>query len=178
MRVYFRGGAHPTRWDAFRAWGPTNARFDHHAPPSAVQQREILYAAATGLTCFAEVFQDGRIIDRSRNQPALVAFVTTRELVLLDLTGAWPTLAGASMNINSGPRPRAQRWSRCIYDAFPNIDGLYYPSSMHGNQPSVALCEPAKTAIPRAPSFNRLLSDPALLSVIRSAAHDIGYGLV
>ena len=82
------------------------------------------------------------------------------------------------MNINSGPRPRAQRWSRHIYDAFPDIDGLYYPSSMHGNQPSVALYERAKNAMPVAPSFNRLLSDPALLNVIRAAAHNIGYGLL
>lgn len=29
-RVYFTGGEHPTRWDEFRHYGPTSARFDHH----------------------------------------------------------------------------------------------------------------------------------------------------
>jgi len=32
------------------------------------------------------------------------------------------------MAIGTGPRPRAQRWSRAIYDAYPDLDGLYYLS--------------------------------------------------
>ena len=49
-RVYFTGGEYPTRWDEFRHFGPTNARFDHHVNDAHgeafVQERSILYCAA------------------------------------------------------------------------------------------------------------------------------------
>jgi hypothetical protein len=82
------------------------------------------------------------------------------------------------MALSSGPRPRAQRWSRAIYDAYPDAHGVFYPSSMHGNRPSVALYERALTALPPVPIFHRPLVDPALLPVLRRVAAQIGYGLV
>ncbi len=176
-RVYFRGGNHPTFWDTFRSYGPTAGRFDHHLPPSSAQQRSIFYGAAQGQTCLAEVFQDSRIIDRKARKPWLVGFHTRRDLTLLDLTGVWPTRAGASMVISSGPRPRAQRWSRAIYAAYPEIEGLYYPSSMAANRPAFALYERAIAAIPKSPAFHRPLSDPTLLTLLRNAARDLGYVL-
>jgi hypothetical protein len=82
------------------------------------------------------------------------------------------------MALSSGPRPRAQRWSRAIYDAYPDAHGVYYPSSMHGNRPAVALYERALSAFPPAPIFHRPLVDPALLSVLSWVASQIGYELV
>jgi hypothetical protein len=177
-RLYFRGGGHPTFWNTFRSFGPTRGRFDHQIPPPKLQVRRILYAAEEGPTCLAEVFQDSRIIDRTVKDPWLAAFELRQPLSLLDLTGAWPTRAGASMAISSGPRPRAQRWSRVIHQAYPKIQGLYYPSSMHGNRPSVALYERAAAAITDVPVFHRPLSDPALLPILSRVARDLGYGLV
>src|SRR2546426_6779076 len=61
-RVYFRGGPHPASWNQFRTHGPVSSgRFDHHDPPPHGQERAILYAAAEGPTCLAEVFQDTRV---------------------------------------------------------------------------------------------------------------------
>ncbi len=177
-RVYFRGGDHPTYWDTLRSFGPTTGRFDHHPPPSSVQERRILYSAEQGLTCLAEVFQDSRIIDRTARKPWIGAFRTRQDLTLLDLTGDWPTRAGASMVISSGPRPRAQRWSRAIYSAFADVDGLYYPSSMAASRPALALYERAGSAIPTAPAFHRPLSDPTLLTLLRNAARDLGYAVL
>ena len=177
-RVYFRGGDHPTFWDAFRSFGPTTGRFDHHLPPSSVQERSIFYGAEHGRTCLAEVFQESRIIDRAARKPWIVGFRIRRDLTLLDLTGTWPTRAGASMVLSSGPRPRAQRWSRAIYSEFPEIEGLYYPSSMAANRPAVALYERALPAMPAAPAFHRPLSDPTLLTLLRNAARDLGYVLL
>ena len=177
-RVYFRGGSHPTFWNVFRAFGPTRSRFDHQIPPPRFQARRILYAAEEGPTCLAEVFQDTRVIDRVARYPWLVGFAIRKPLTLLDLAGTWPTRAGASMALNSGPRPRAQRWSRAIYEAYPDIDGLYYPSSMHANRPAIALYERGVRAFPATPVFHRPLIDPALLSVLRRVAYDLGYGLV
>lgn len=182
-RVYLRAGDHPTVWSGFRAHGPTDGRFDHHlrdARGEARHQddRRILYAARAGPTAVAEAFQHARIIDRSSNDPWLVAFPIIRNVELLDLTGTWPTRAGASMKINSGPRPTAQRWSRTIHEAYPEIEGLYYCSSMHANKPCAAFYERAEDALPDRPLFNRPLDDPTWLELLRNTAADLGYLLV
>lgn len=181
-RLYFRGGAHPTLWHAFRSFGPLVGRFDHHLPGPGgrprLQERAVLYAAASGLTSLAELFQDTRTIDRNAREPWLVAFRTAEALTLLDLTGAWPTRAGASMALASGPRPRARRWARGIYLAYPGVQGLWYPSSMHANRPSLALWERGAAALPEAPVFHRPLADATLLTPLKNAAQELGYLLI
>ena len=174
------GGAHPTSWDQFRAFGPTESRFDHHLPPPSLQTREILYGAVgpkAGQTAIAEVFQATRVVERARRAPCLVAFDSTEDLRLLDLTGTWSTRAGASMAIASGPRSRARRWSQAIYEAFPELDGLVYGSSMNGNQPCVALYERAIRAMPARPMFNRMLSDPAMVTILKNVCVALNYTL-
>ena len=179
-RIYFAGGTHPGAWNAFRAFGPTTSRFDHHDPPKGVQAKTILYAADDPVTCLAEVFQATRVIDRHSGQPWLGGFDTAVDLDLLDLSGTWPTQAGASMAINTGPRPRAQAWSRLIWATYAPIHGIYYPSSMHQNAPSVALYERAQLqgVMPAAPAFNRAVSDRALASRLGAAAKTLGYGIL
>lgn len=179
-RIYFRGGRHPTRWDRMREFGPLpNARFDHHDEPRRVQEeRQILYAT-TGeeaiVTCLAEVFQENRLMDPYQNAPWLANFVLTDDVLLLDLTGPWPTRAGASMEINFGPRPRTRRWSKAIHQAYPDLCGLFYASSMHAGKPTVALYERARYAIPTIPTFNEPLSHPGLRPVMAHAAALLGY---
>lgn len=185
-RIYFQGGEHPTGWSAFRYFGPTNSRFDHHlssavgpgAGAGMAPDRGILYAATEGSVPFAEVFQEDRVIDRRRNGPWLVAFDLAAPVALLDLAGDWPTRAGASAAINSGQRPRARRWSQRIYEAYPMIAGLWYPSSMGGNRPAIALYERAARAMPGRPVFHRALADPALTAIVLRAAARFGYGVV
>jgi len=177
-RIYFAAGPHPTTWRDFRWFGPTNSRFDHHDSPARVQTRGVLYGAMEPITCLAEVFQATRTIDRAANAPWLVAFTTAQKLSLLDLTGTWPTRAGASMAIHSGPRPRARRWSYAIYDAYPRVEGLWYASSMYANRASFVLYERGQAAVPTAPLFHRALSDPALGTRLSAAAATLGYRLV
>lgn len=177
-RIYFEGGAHPVAWNTFRHVGPTNSRFDHHLPPAATQDRGILYASVDGAVPFAEVFQEDRTIDRVRDGPWLAAFELTTPVALLDLAGAWPTRAGASAAINSGPRARARRWSQRIYDAYPAIAGLWYRSSMGGNRPAVALYRRATPALPARPVFHRALADSALTPIVLRAAGRFGYAVV
>lgn len=177
-RVYFASGKHPTFWDMLRAFGPTDARFDHHLPPPRAQERAIGYFAQDVVTPFAEIFQRTRTIDRHRSAPALVGFSLARDMQLLDLRGAWPTRAGASMKINSGPRSVTRLWSQNIYAAFPAIDGLWYASSMHANSPAIALYERGKDALSSPPLFHRDLNDARLLAVLKMIASEIGYGLI
>ena len=181
-RIYFRDGRYPATWDQMRCYGPIgSARFDHHLDPPSVQDRGILYAAAGNdaiATCLAEVFQDTRFVDTRRNEPRIAALALVEDISLLDLSGKWPTVAEASANINSGSRPRCRRWSRAIYDAYPDLMGLRYASSMNGNEPAVALHERASKAILRLPLFNRALSDAPLLVPIEGIAAELGYDLI
>ncbi len=177
-RIYYSGGDHPTVWNGFRAWGPSDSRFDHHEEPARLQDRQILYAAAgrsAALTTVAEVFQSTRLVERERGAPALTAFETGRALRLLDLTGIWPTRAGASTAICSGPRGRARRWSRALYEAWGDLDGLLYSASMNAGEPAVALYERAKDALPEHPSFNRQLADPLMLTMLKNACRELNY---
>lgn len=182
-RVYFRGGNHPTAWSSFRFVGPTRGRFDHHVlgqgGQPTEQERGILYGALDIDTCLAEVFQKTRRIDRWRGDPWLVAFDLEASILLLDLTGVFATRAGASMGLMSGPRPVGRNWARGFYEAYPTIHGLYYPSSMHGNTPAVALNERAELAgaIPYQPAFHRALGDPVMLTALRNAGIRLGYSL-
>lgn len=161
-----------------RHFGPTSSRFDHHLDPARSQKRGILYAAPHASTCLAEVCQRSRLIHRSRCEPWLAKLRLEAEVRLLDLTGRWAVRAGASAAIHSGPRPRARRWARAIYDAFPELDGLLYLSSMDPGRPAVALFERAGRALPTHPATHRSLVDPILRVPLEHAAAAFGYGLV
>ena len=178
-RIYFQGGSFPVTWSSFRHHGPLlTARFDHHVPPPSEQQRGILYAATDIVTCVAEVFQSNRLIDTNDRMPWLVGFRLSRDVQLLDLTGSWPTAAGASMLINAGRRDRSRAWSRTIYEAYPGGEGLLYSSSMYANRPAAALYERAVGALDPTPTFHRELADPSLLDPLRRVALELGYGLI
>jgi hypothetical protein len=181
-RIYFRGGNHPGGWDRFRSFGPLpNARFDHHTEPPGIQEHAILYAAVwegAVATCVAEAFQETRLVDTRLRDPQLAAFSLAEDVPLLSLRGTWPTKAGASAYINSGPRPRCRRGSRAIYEAYSDVSGLLYASSMNANRPAVALYERASRALPGVPEFNRPLSDAALLMPLERIASNLGYDLV
>lgn len=157
-------------------------RFDHHhldnrgRPQS--QERGILYGGWHGPTCLAEVFQATRVIDRHARDPWLVAFRLAGPVTLLDLTSTWPTRAGASMTLASGPRASARNWSRPIYEVYPEVQGLFYPSSMAANRPSFAFFERAVVALPPEPAFHRALADPLLFPWLQVVAAEFGYGLV
>lgn len=167
-----------------RFWGPAGSRFDHHERDPAgnptTGARGICYAAGKGALsglgiCLAEVFQLSRVIDTDLNNPWFTVFSTERELKLLDLRGPFVTRMGASSAINSGAKSRAQRWSKALYEAFPDVDGIVYPSSMGGGGDAFALYEKATNALPSAPRFHRPLNDPGLRPEILGAAATIGY---
>jgi hypothetical protein len=182
-RVYHTGSTAAIAWNAFRTVGPMAARWDHHRPNAAGgavnQVRAIYYAAQDAKTCFAEVFQSTRRIDRAYNSPWLVIFETAHPLLVLDLTGDFATRMGASMAIHSGSRRRARGWARDLYEAYGEIQGIYHASSMNGGAPALALNERAQrpSPFPAHPAFHRALADDAMLDVLKRAAKDLGYAL-
>ena len=178
FRVYFRGSPHRVIWRTFRTFGPTDARFDHHLRPARVQDRGIMYVAAHPRTAFAEVFQRRRAINARRKQPWLVGIETAAELRLLDLTGLWPTRAGASMALSTGPHARTRPWSRAAYEAYPDLHGLWYGSSMDSMRGCAALFECAAHAIPPAPAFHRALADVSMRALLEQWATQLNYRLI
>lgn len=179
-RVYRTAGSHPAAWDTFRFYGPVAVgRFDHQVPPTHDDtDRGILYGALEGYTAVVEAFQDGRVIDRFRDSPWLVAFELERNLLALELRGSWPTMAGASQAIASGRRDVAQAWSREIFDAYPDVQGLLYSSAMAGGgATNIALYERAETKLPAMPLLHVPLAHPGLESDLNRIAAKYGYGL-
>lgn len=178
-RVYRAGGRHPTTWNGFRSYGPiATARFDHHEqPPRLDPDRSILYASSDIQGALAETYQDTRLIDRVDDEPWLVAFELALDVVALDLTGEWPTRAGASQAIASGRRNVARAWSRLIWEEYRDIDGIWYPSSMAGGTHSLAAFERGQSKVPRNPALNLPLSHPGLLVDLNRIAARFAYSL-
>ena len=81
------------------------------------------------------------------------------------------------MAINSGLRATARHWSREIYDAFPDIGGLRYASSMHANQACYAFYDRATPSMADNPLFDEQLSHPELHTLLDNAARTLGYAL-
>ena len=159
-RIYRTDHPH-ANWSLFRHVPPDTHRFDHNLGTSAASgRRSILYAAESAMTCIAEVFQEPKHIDPFRGAPRLAQFAFRTDLRLLDLAGTWITRAGGSMAIGAGPHGAARRWSRAIYDAFPDIVGLRYASSTHANRPCFALYDRAEAGIDANPLFDESLAHP------------------
>ncbi|MGI9333112.1 MAG: hypothetical protein ACR2RL_08135, partial [Gammaproteobacteria bacterium] len=106
----------------------------------------------------------------------LVSFRFAASVMLLDLTDTFAVQAGGSMELVSGPRTYAQNWTQGFYYAHPNIDGVYFLSSL-SNRPVMALFERAlkNNPFPATRLFHRSLADPLMLIPIQEACKDIGY---
>jgi hypothetical protein len=107
----------------------------------------------------------------------LVVFALSEAITLLDLRGTFATKVGASTAIHSGLRTRARAWARELYEAYPDIQGLYCGSSMNGHAPAVALNERAQRAMPKQPLFHRALNDDMLVETLQRIALRLSYGL-
>jgi len=182
-RVFPTTSVHATPWNTLRRWGPVAARFDPHPPPTADHPHHgVLYAGSDAVTALAEAFGANRTVDVRTGNPWLVKFTLAANAVqLLDLTGTWPTRAGASQEIWTSPdRRRTQRWARAIAGRFPDLDGLRYGSSMRGaGAYNVALWAPAESAVGAATvGFAEPLNHPAMAAMIRNACTRLGYHFV
>lgn len=181
-RIHGTTGPHAVAWNRLRTAGPLpSARWDPHPDGPVVEGsgEGVLYLALDVPTCLAEVYQTTRTIARRRASAYLTGLRLTRTVTLLDLTRTWPTRAGASMALCSTPRRDVSRaWARAIRAAYPTLDGLWHPSSMHGNDPCVTLWAPAADALPDRPEVSLPLAHPALTAALAGAAADLGYRLL
>ena len=145
----------------------------------AAQSRGVLYAASDLATTLAEFFQHRRRrINRSDQQPWLAAFRLPGTIPLLDLTDTFSVIVGASSNLFTGSFRHTQAWSRGFYEAYPDIQGLYYRSSLT-NRITVMFYERTSTQqlFPANPGMHRPLDSPLMLRSLTIAAQEIGYRL-
>ena len=175
-RVHRTVGSHVQPWNALRRYGPLPfARFEPHDPPPHDQERGVLYLGLDIKTCLAEAFQVTRRIDRIAGAPYLTGMRMQRTLNLLDLEHDWPTRAGASQALNTGRRDVSSAWARTIREAFHHVDGLWYPSSMHGGGVCIALFDTGADALPGQPVVSEPLAHPALSADLSRYATELGY---
>lgn len=177
-RVHRTTGEHVLAWNAFREHGP-HLRFDPHPPPAREHPGiGIWYGASEPTPALAEAFRSTRTIDRFRGNPYLTGLHCTRDLRLLDLAtdshGAWPTRAGGTFAMSTGPHAITQQWARCITEAFPDLEGLRYNSRFAGKT-CIALFTPAQSAMPARPAISLPLTHPGLALRIAAAGHHLGY---
>lgn len=135
-----------------------------HQPDWAVN-----YAAPTVTTAFAEVFGARRAVTLSSAQAraqALAGWSPSRPPSLLDLTGKWLLHNGVSASLAGGRRDRCLAWSHAIRRSWPELDGLYVPSTWTADA-AVVLFAPARTAFPDAPALARPLSSTALAGTVQ-----------
>jgi RES domain len=178
-RVHRTQGEHVLPWNALRTYGPLpSMRWDPHPGPEPSSAADgVLYAAADVTTSLAEVYQTTRVIDTRAGAAALTAWQSHRSLRLLDLSGTWLLRNTASAALLAAPRSICRRWARAIYTTWPELDGLYVPSTMTG-RPNIVLWNAAVDSIPTMPSFSRPLAHPVVWSIAQAAAADIGYPIL
>ncbi|MGZ0095367.1 RES family NAD+ phosphorylase [Microbacterium arborescens] len=180
--MYRQGGKYPSSWDELRHFGPARGmRFDPHPEPEGVHPSVgVLYAATGPGTALAESFQSTRVIDRSRDGVAIVSWVPTRPLVLLDLSSGWPLVNGASASIQMGQKRDTQKWARAVHERMgDDVDGLWSLSSMTG-EPMLTLFSRTKTidAWPARPKLNHLLADTSVDAIVYDVSTKIGYEIL
>ncbi|WP_199438833.1 RES family NAD+ phosphorylase [Umezawaea beigongshangensis] len=185
VRVFTAKGEHPQNWNSFRYTGPLpHARFDTQAPrpdgvPFEDREQGVLYFGLSVRTSIAEVFQATSVVDRHTRSPFVVVFRPRRTLRLLDLAGLWPTRVGASQEMSSGPKHLTQAWARAIRAAYPELDGLWYRSSMDSGNPAVCLWDPpATTGLPATPDVLLPLDHPGLDLPLARVCEDLNYTLL
>lgn len=178
-RVHRTQGAHVLPWNVLRSYGPLSLmRFDPHPEPIGQHAEGVMYAGTAIAGALSETFQATRTIDTASYQPQLTAWRPTRELRLLDLTGTWALRNQAAYALSAAPKPTCRAWARAIRGTWPDLDGLWAPSTMTG-APNVVLWNPAASSFPASPSFSRPLADPTVRAIVtRVASRELGYRVV
>lgn len=185
VRIFTARGFHPQRWNTFRYTGPlAHAEFDpqpvsEDGSPATSSENGVLYFGLSVRTSVAEAFRAESAVDRRRGAPFLVVIRPRRTLRLLDLSGLWPTRIGAARDLVSGSNEVKQSWARAFRAAFPDVDGVWFRSSMDAGQPAICLWDPpAASALPAAPDVLLPLDHPGLDLSLGRVCEELNYTLL
>lgn len=153
-------------------------RHDPQPEPAGSSVEGVLYTATSLATALAETFQATRVVDSRSFAPQVTAWTPTRALRLLDLTGSWALRNGAAFPPPTAPKSTCRAWARQIRATWPDLDGLWAPSTMTGCT-NVVLWNPARTSFPAAPDLSRPLAEPIFYAIAnRIAVGELGYRVI
>lgn len=175
-RIHRTQGSHVLAWNQLRTFGPIpTMRYDPQPEPAGTSMEGVLYTATSLATALAETFQVARVVDSRSFGPQVSAWAPTRNLRLLDLTGGWALRNGAAFALATAPKSTCRGWARQIRATWPDLDGLWTPSTMTGDT-NVVLWNPARTSLPAAPEFSRPLAEPTLHAIANQITRgELGY---
>lgn len=180
FRIHTIRGHHPLPWNGLREFGPLRQmRWDPQPPPLGIHPGiGVAYCTTDPTTAFAEVFQSRRRI-RINSDQALSAWFPARSLRLLDLTGLWATVNGASASLHAAPKPTCRAWAKSIHEQRieQRLDGVYVPSTMT-LAPMTVLFSAAASAFPSAPHLSELLTHGAMRSLAQKAGRALGWPII
>lgn len=168
-RIHRLTGPYRQRWNELRTHGPLASRWDPHPEPTGEHAPTgVIYTAIDVVTAVAEVFQHTRAIDPGPER-ALSGWIPSTPLQLLDLTGDWPLVNGASASLHAATKATCRAWARALHTARPDLHGLHVSSTMTG-VPMVVLFDSATATFPDDPGFSRALNHPACAPYLAAAA--------
>ncbi|HEY3409038.1 MAG TPA: RES family NAD+ phosphorylase [Propionicimonas sp.] len=178
-RIHRTRGTHVLAWNQLRGFGPLpTMRYDPQHEPTGPSSEGVMYTATSLATALAETFQTTRVVDSRSFGPQVTAWTPTRDLRLLDLTGAWALRNGAAFALATAPKSTCRAWARQIRATWPDLDGLWAPSTMTGDA-NVVLWSPGRSSLPAGPSFSRPLAEPTVRAIAARIAHqELGYRLI
>ena len=171
-------GTHAAAWNQFRQFGPVSGmRWDPHPEPAGRHAGfGVCYAATDIDTAVAEVFQRTRVVDPSADR-ALTSWTPVRPLRLLDLTAGWALRNDGAHALAAAPRPTCRAWAKAVREDFPDLDGLWTPSTLTGS-PTAVMFEPARDSFPAAPAFSRPLDSAPVRQILAGIATQLGFALI
>lgn len=182
--IYDALGAHARAFDEPRWFGPIpdRGRFDHHPAGPPRDQRPdhgVIYAATTDPAtghgqpfdiALAEWVQSDRELHVTAGL-TLTVFSPGEPLRLLDIR-TWGQTVGAGTHLSTAPHHRVQPWARAIRDTYSDLHGLLYVPATGGHGVAIAFNESAAPSLAAATVLlSRVLSDPAMRSIVEAAAH-------
>ena len=84
----------------------------------------------------------------------------------------------AAFALATAPKSTCRAWARQIRATWPDLDGLWAPSTMTGDA-NVVLWSPGGSSLPASPSFSRPLAEPTVRAIAgRIARQELGYRLI
>lgn len=177
FRIVFAAALHALPWGTLREYGPVpDQRWDPHPSPAMEHPGcGVLYAATSIQGAIGEVFQKTRRVDVVSAAPVMLAWTPSRALELLDLGpgSRWLIRNRGAAALAHGPIEGCQQWAAAIHTHFPDLDGLWVPSTMYGT--NAVLFQRSVGTFPSAPDAERPLRDPAMLKLVHAEAAQIGF---
>lgn len=127
----------------------------------------VMYLGLDEYCCFIETFGqqtgDNFVTIEELSVNSLASIKLSRELRLVDISGAGLARVGADNRLTTGAHALSRRWSRAFHDHRDYVDGIYFRACHDPDRSSIALFERAQNSIIVTKSIKLLSPDVAFI---------------